>query len=699
MSARQFDPGPPSAFETLFAALPAARSRSASISGSTGARSSTVAGSTARPGSWPSPRTRAPRNALVGRTLVGDAGQRVQGLLRQDRPRSLVCPRPTPSPTASSRATGRRPRRSSATRSRWPGATSCTTRSPARTSRRSSRSASTRQYAVDHWPTAPAVPIHRLPHPSSHSEPKLLRCLARGGHRVAWPGDARPGRPDEPPELRRRPSPNPTTRRSRRRDLPFGVPAFVGNDAWVRATGGREQRQPARRRTPSSGWPPGPPAAGTRHPDAHPLRPHRPRSSPSTPPGRSTTRAPCTSPTTGSSASRTPRRPRPPAASSTSPCLDTAGTIYPGLIELHNHLPYDVLQLWQGYPSATRIATNGAGSGPESDRRLISGPMTVLGKIARTDGGGRALRRMQGAARSGRDHHAGGSSSSPTTECAPLLPRPRAQCRVGTSDPDAPPTPHRRRSPTWRPPMPGASSPASRRCSRLHPAAPRRGHRCPRAREHFLALHFAPPARWAITRALAGIHCAALEAGKLKDPRPPSRRRDGLVPAQQPAALRADRGRRVAAREAGVLVGIGSDWSPSGSKNLFGELKAARGASAQFLPPDGPHPARDIVAMATRDAARILGWQDAARDDRGGPTRRPDPRRRQALATRTSTSCTETERALPPRPGQRRRALRAARRSWTRLAPGATFETVKIGGLDAPAQPRSRRTRTRSSAA
>ena len=29
-------------------------------------------------------------------------------------------------------------------------------------------------YAIDHWPTAPAVPIHRLPHPSSHSEPALL---------------------------------------------------------------------------------------------------------------------------------------------------------------------------------------------------------------------------------------------------------------------------------------------------------------------------------------------------------------------------------------------------------------------------------------------------------------------------------------------------------------------------------------------
>src|SRR5207245_4557190 len=27
--------------------------------------------------------------------------------------------------------------------------------------------------------------------------------------------------------------------------------------------------------------------------------------------------------------------------------ISTSGTIYPGLIELHNHLSYNVLQLWQ----------------------------------------------------------------------------------------------------------------------------------------------------------------------------------------------------------------------------------------------------------------------------------------------------------------------------------------------------------------
>ena len=37
----------------------------------------------------------------------------------------------------------------------------------------------------------------------------------------------------------------------------------------------------------------------------------------------------------------------PPAGFESVPVVHTRGTIFPGLIELHNHLPYDVLSLWQ----------------------------------------------------------------------------------------------------------------------------------------------------------------------------------------------------------------------------------------------------------------------------------------------------------------------------------------------------------------
>jgi cytosine/adenosine deaminase-related metal-dependent hydrolase len=60
-----------------------------------------------------------------------------------------------------------------------------------------------------------------------------------------------------------------------------------------------------------------------------------------------------------------------------------------------------------------------------------------------------------------------------------------------------------------------------------------------------------------------------------------------------------------AARASGVMIGLGSG-SPTGSKNLIGELKVAWLYSQHSL--NGLFKARDIVAMATRDAAKIVKW-------------------------------------------------------------------------------------------
>jgi hypothetical protein len=60
------------------------------------------------------------------------------------------------------------------------------------------------------------------------------------------------------------------------------------------------------------------------------------------------------------------------------------------------------------------------------------------------------------------------------------------------------------------------------------------------------------------------------------------------------------------ARAKGVRVALGSDWSPTGSKNLLGELKVARLAS---LAAGDVFSEREIVALATREAAAILKWE------------------------------------------------------------------------------------------
>jgi 5-methylthioadenosine/S-adenosylhomocysteine deaminase len=64
----------------------------------------------------------------------------------------------------------------------------------------------------------------------------------------------------------------------------------------------------------------------------------------------------------------------------------------------------------------------------------------------------------------------------------------------------------------------------------------------------------------------------------------------------------------VAARDAGMRICLGSDWSPSGSKNLLGELKVAELWNRVRL--DNAFSAQELCAMATCNPADALGWGD-----------------------------------------------------------------------------------------
>src|SRR5262249_20453630 len=60
------------------------------------------------------------------------------------------------------------------------------------------------------------------------------------------------------------------------------------------------------------------------------------------------------------------------------------------------------------------------------------------------------------------------------------------------------------------------------------------------------------------------------------------------------------------ARARGVRIALGPDWSPTGSKNLLGELKVARLAS---LEAGDVFSELEIGAVATREAAAVLKWE------------------------------------------------------------------------------------------
>ena len=133
------------------------------------------------------------------------------------------------------------------------------------------------------------------------------------------------------------------------------------------------------------------------------------------------------------------------------------------------------------------------------------------------------------------------------------------------------------------------------------------------------------------------------------------------------------------AKRAGVRIGLGSDWSPSGSKNLLGELKVAWLYSQHLL--DGLFSARDLVAMATRDAAAILKWQQGARHAGARQARRSDRDRRQDGRSVRGADQGQGNRD-PAGDDQRHRALRHA---GADEGAGGQGRDAARGGADAPA--------------
>lgn len=288
--------------------------------------------------------------------------------------------------------------------------------------------------------------------------------------------------------------------------------------------------------------------------------------------------------------------------------VDVGGTIYPGLIELHNHLAYNALQLWQVPKKYENRDDWGAAKNPDY-RRLISGPMKLIGpdpdlmpavvryvECKALIGGTTTSQGIElFSNKAARRYYRGNIRNVEQTDDREL---PGAGAKIGDVQ---------------------AGSAASflntirsRDCYILHLSEGTDG----RARDHFLALKLQGE-EWAIADSLAGIHAVGLEAEDF-----PVLARFGASMVWSPLSnllLYGETAKVKAAKEAGIKIGIGSDWSPSGSKNLLGELKVARLASEAN---GGLFKDRQIVAMGTRTAAQILKWDKALGTLEAG--KRPD---------------------------------------------------------------------------
>ncbi len=292
---------------------------------------------------------------------------------------------------------------------------------------------------------------------------------------------------------------------------------------------------------------------------------------------------------------------RPPAGFEGIRPIKTGGTIFPGMIELHNHLAYNVLPLW----NVPKRYENRDQWGRHPDyRKLISGPMNVLGK---TDGLVQAVVRWveaktlisgtttsQGIAlfsNAGiRKYYRGLVRNAEETNDDDL---PEAATKIGDVE----------------------ASSAAKFLTRLESMAKRHKKMIlhlaegrnddDRAIRHFKALEI-DDGTWAINEALVGIHCTGLRQDDftvLHD------HHGSIVWSPLSNLLLYGKTTDVArALDQDLRISLGSDWSPSGSKNLLMEMKVARlHCDAEDIAVSN----YQLAEMVTTNPADMLGW-DAA---------------------------------------------------------------------------------------
>jgi cytosine/adenosine deaminase-related metal-dependent hydrolase len=342
----------------------------------------------------------------------------------------------------------------------------------------------------------------------------------------------------------------------------------------------------------------------------------------------------------------------------------TGDTLYPGLIELHNHLSYDALPLWQ---VPQRFDNRGQWMRHRDYRRFVSGPASVLGRtggfleaVVRyveakclvggvTTSQGIALASNMGIRR----YYKGLVRNVEDTDDEAL---PAAATRVADVEAGS--------AAKFLETLERSSSLLLHLAEGVDDAA----------REHFRSLRIGPD-RWAITPALAGIHCAGLSGRDYQI----FRARGGSMvwsPLSNLLLYGGTADIERAAREA-LPMALGSDWSPSGSKNLLSELKVAWLLSEAR---GGVFSAQELVAMATVNPARILSWDAAVGSIEAGKRadlvaidgRRGDPYEHLLRARESAVTLVVVDGA--PRYGQPR--------LMQPFTAGQTVERRSVGGAD-----------------
>jgi 5-methylthioadenosine/S-adenosylhomocysteine deaminase len=271
--------------------------------------------------------------------------------------------------------------------------------------------------------------------------------------------------------------------------------------------------------------------------------------------------------------------------------IDTGATLYPGLIDLHNHMPYNVAPLWK----VPRHYTNRNQWRSNADYKLsVANPVVALAQHTPTAkalvryveakalvGGvttGQGMRmKEQGVTK----HFVGAMRNVETTDDPRL---PEAATRVPDINPN-----RAEDVDSFRRNLDRATAFFYHMSEGTDDAA----------RRHFLNLKDND----LLGPALVGIHALGLQRADLDD----LAAKGGKV-VWSPLSNLLLYGATVKLKdllESGVNFSLGCDWSPSGSKNPLLELKVARWVAQQQ---GAALTARDLVGLVSDRAAGVVGW-------------------------------------------------------------------------------------------
>lgn len=285
------------------------------------------------------------------------------------------------------------------------------------------------------------------------------------------------------------------------------------------------------------------------------------------------------------------RRAPAPAGYGNATRIATGGTLYPGLIDLHNHLAYNMRGLWIAPRDEPYVSRNDWPDAP-TYKPEIRDPALALGQVA-----GKAVLKwvelkalvggvtaVQGSAKLDRPYE-GWLVRNVEIETFGTGVRTINQSVRTLADPDFPQVRER----------------MAKGNAFLY-------HLCEGTAKKLLAEYKDLAEHDCLAPQLLGIHSTALTAKEFKQ----WGEHGGSV-VWSPFSnlwLYAATTDVIAADKAGLRICLGADWSPSGSKHLLGELKVADLHNREAL---GRHYSdQQLCRMATSNPADAVGWTEHA---------------------------------------------------------------------------------------